>query len=554
MDTNEVPASAKGMMSEATEAAAGMLPLDMVNAIAELADPVAVAKEMPWLAEEMTKIALGQSEISFDKRDKRFADDAWRTVPYFKLLGQSYRLFEMWMDKMYEHADGTWQNKARARFAADVITAAVAPTNYLGTNPEAMRKAFETGGLSVLHGAQNMLNDMAKGGMPSMVDRKQFTVGKDISATPGAVVYRDEMFELLQYKPTTPKVQTIPVLMVPPEINRHYVLDLAPGRSLVEFAVSQGIQVFMVVWRNPDSHLGHGKWGLSEYLAAEERANEVVKKITRTEKINVLGLCAGGITLAYVLAHLAAIGDESANSATFVVTMLTADKPNVVGMLDTGQARTILEQAAANDEIVPGTALRSLFAMLRPNDLVFNYLVSGWLKGESPAPFDVLAWNDDATRTTARFARDSSKLAMEGWDGPGPTILGVKTDFSKVNCPTYHVGGYTDHITAWRACYDTAHLVGGSDTEKHMTLIRSGHIQSVVYPADNTRYDRWYGPPTSTDPDEWLKTAAVENGSWWRPWTEWLIARSGPEKPARATLGNREYPPLIDAPGKYVFE
>ena len=552
MDTNEAPANAMDIMSEATETAVGMLPLDMVNAIADLADPAAVAKEMPWLATEMTKIALGQSDIAFDKRDKRFADEAWRSVPYFRTLGQSYRLFEMWMERMYQQADGTWQNKARARFAADVITAALSPTNYLGSNPEAMRKAFETGGLSLVRGAQNMLDDMAKGGMPSMVDRKQFTVGKDIAATPGAVVYRDEMFELLQYTPTTPKVHTIPVLMIPPQINRHYVLDLAPGRSLVEFAVSQGIQVFMVVWRNPSPQRGDGKWGLDEYLAAEERANEVVKKIMRTEKINLLGLCAGGITLSYVLAHYAAIGDESAGAATFVVTMLTGDKPNVVGMLDTSQARTVLDQAAAKEEIVPGTSLRSLFAMLRPNDLVFNYLVSGWLKGESPAPFDVLAWNDDATRTTAKFARDSSKLAMEGWDGPGPTLLGVKTDFSKVTCDSYHVGGYTDHITAWRACYDTAHLVGGSDTE--MTLIRSGHIQSVVYPADSERYDRWYGPPTPTDPDEWLKTAAVEKGSWWGPWTKWLIARSGPEKAARATLGNRQYPPLAEAPGTYVFE
>ena len=552
MDTNETSANVMNAMSEATEAATGMLPLDMVNAIAELADPATVAKEMPWLAEELTKIALGKSDVAFDKRDKRFADEAWQSVPYFKLLGQSYRLFEMWMDKMYEHADGTWQDKARARFAADVITAAVAPTNYLGTNPEAMRKAFETGGLSLMRGAQNMLNDMAKGGMPSMIDRKKFTVGKDIAPTPGAVVYRDEMFELLQYKPATAKVRSIPVLMIPPQINRHYVLDLSPGRSLVEFAVSQGLQVFMVVWRNPDSQLGHGSWGLDEYLAAAERAAEVTRKITRSEKINFLGLCAGGITLSYLLAHYAAIGEESAGAATFVVTMLTGDKPNVVGMLDTTQARTILEQAAANNEIVPGSALRSLFAMLRPNDLVFNYLVSGWLKGESPAPFDVLAWNDDATRTTARFARDSSKLAMEGWDGNGPTLLGVKTDFSKVTCDSYHVGGYTDHITAWRACYDTAHLVGGAD--KEMTLIRSGHIQSVVYPADSDRYDRWYGPPTATDPDEWIKTASVEKGSWWRPWTEWLSARSGPEKAARATLGNREYPPLVDAPGKYVFE
>jgi polyhydroxyalkanoate synthase len=552
MDANEAPANATDIMSEATETAAGMLPLDMINAIADLADPAAVAKEMPWLATEMTKIALGQSDISFDKRDKRFADEAWQNIPYFRTMGQSYRLFEMWMERMYQGVDGSWQNKARARFAADVIAAALAPTNYLGTNPEALRKAIETSGLSLVRGAQNMLQDMARGGMPSMVDRSQFTVGKDIAATPGAVVYRDEMFELLQYTPTTPKVRSIPVLMIPPQINRHYILDLSPGRSLVEFAVSQGLQVFMVVWRNPNSQRGDGKWGLDEYIAAEERANEVVKKITRSEKINLLGLCAGGITLSYVLAHYAAIGDESAGAATFVVTMLTGGKPNVVGMLDTSQARTVLEQAAANNEIVPGTALRSLFAMLRPNDLVFNYLVSGWLKGESPAPFDVLAWNDDATRTTARFAKESSGLAMDGWDGNGPTLLGVKTDFSKVTCDSYHVGGYTDHITAWRACYDTAHLVGGSNTE--MTLIRSGHIQSVVYPADSERYDRWYGPPTAADPDEWVKTAAMEKSSWWRPWSEWLIARSGPEKTARATLGNRQYPPLTEAPGTYVVE
>jgi polyhydroxyalkanoate synthase len=540
------------MMTEATEAAAGMLPMDMVNAIAELADPVAVAKEMPWLAEELAKVALGKSEVSFDPRDQRFADEAWRTIPYFRILGQSYRLFEMWMNRMYESTDGSWQNKARARFAADVISAALSPTNYLATNPAALREAISTSGLSLVKGAQNMVSDMARGGMPAMVDRKQFKVGTDLAATPGAVVYRDELFELLQYKPTTPRVSNIPLLMFPPQINRHYILDLAPGRSVVEFAVSQGIQVFMVVWRNPSSQRGDGKWGLDDYIAAAERAADVTKKIAHTDQLNVLGLCAGGITASYMLAHLAALGDNSVKSATFVVTMLTGDKPNVVGMLDTAESRKLLDQAAAAEQVVPGTALRSLFAMLRPNDLVYNYLVSGWLMGKSPAPFDVLAWNDDATRTTARFACESSRLAMDGWEGNGPTLLGVKTDFSKITCDSYHVGGFTDHITAWRACYDTAHLVGGAD--KEMTLIKSGHIQSVVYPADSTRYDRWYGPPTSTDPDEWLKTTPTEKGSWWRPWTEWLSARSGEKRQARTTLGNRQYPPLDPAPGTYVHE
>jgi poly[(R)-3-hydroxyalkanoate] polymerase subunit PhaC len=552
MDKHDAPADALAIAANAAEAAADLLPLDMVAAVADLVDPAAVAREMPWLAGELTKIALGQSDISFDQRDQRFGDEAWRTVPYFRILGQSYRLFEMWMGKMYESVDASWQQKARARFAADVITAAVSPTNYLGTNPAALRKAAETGGLSLVQGAQNMLKDLARGGMPSMVDRDKFTVGENIAATPGAVVYREEMFELLQYTPTTPKVRAIPLVMIPPEINRYYIMDLAPGRSLAEFAVSQGIQVFMVAWRNPSSLLGHGKWGLDDYVAAAERAGEVARKIARTEKVNLLGLCAGGITLSYALAHQAAIGDESAGSATFVVTMLTGEKPNVVGMMDTSQARAVLEKAAAAEQIIPGTALRSVFAMLRPNDLVYNYLVSGWLMGQSPAPFDVLAWNDDATRTTAKFAMESSRLAMEGWDGNGPVILGVKTDFGQVSCDSYHVGGYTDHITAWRACYDTAHLVGGAD--KEMTLIKSGHIQSVVYPADSTRYDRWYGPPTPTDPDEWLNTTPVEKGSWWRPWTVWLITRSGNERPARKTLGNRQYPPLGPAPGTYVFE
>ena len=552
MNTDDKRASTADMMSEAVEATAGMLPMDMVNAIAELANPVAVAKEMPWLAEEMTKIALGKSDIAPGQRDQRFADEAWRTIPYFRILGQSYRLFETWMDRMYESADGSWQNKARARFAADVISAALSPTNYLATNPAALREAVATSGLSLVKGAQNMLGDMARGGMPSMVDRKQFKVGKDLAATPGAVVYRDEMIELLQYKPVTPQVDSVPLLMFPPQINRHYVMDLSPGRSLVEFAVSQGIQVFMVVWRNPSAQRGEGKWGLDDYLAAAERAAGVVKKIAHTGQVHLLGLCAGGITASYVLAHLAATGDNSVKSATFVVTMLTGEKPNVVGMLDTGESRKMLEQAAEARQVIPGTALRSLFAMLRPNDLVYNYLVSGWLMGKSPAPFDVLAWNDDATRTTARFACESSRLAMDGWDGNGPVLLGVKTDFSKITCDSYHVGGITDHITAWRACYDTAHLVGGAD--KEMTLIKSGHIQSVVYPAGSTRYDRWYGPPTPTDPDEWLATTPTEKGSWWGPWTEWLIARSGGKKKAPASLGNRQYPPLDPAPGTYVFE
>ncbi len=392
------------------DAVADLLPMDMLAAVADLAEPAAVAREMPWLIRELGKIALGRSDISFAQRDQRFADHAWQTIPYFRIMGQSYRLFEMWMNRLQESVDRSWQDKARARFAADVITASLSPANYLGTNPAALRKAAETGGMSLMHGAQNMLRDLARGGMPSMADRGRFVVGENLACTPGAVVYREDMFELLQYTPTTSEVQAVPLLMIPPQINRHYILDLAPGRSLAEFAVSQGIQVFMIVWRNPDSLLGHGAWGLDDYLAAEERANEVVKRIAHSDKVNLLGLCAGGITLSYVLAHYAAIGDESAGSATFVVTMLTGEKANVVGMLDTRQARAVLERAAAAEQIVPGTALRSLFALLRPNDLVYNYLVSGWLMGDSPARST--SWPGT---TMPPGPRPSSRSSLRSW-------------------------------------------------------------------------------------------------------------------------------------------
>jgi polyhydroxyalkanoate synthase subunit PhaC len=545
---DEATGTAAGLLPTA---AAATVPLDMAEAVADLLDPAAVAREMPWLAGELAKIAFGTSDIRVDQRDKRFTDEAWRTIPYFRLLGQSYRLFEMWMERMQANVDGSWQNKARARFAADVVTAALSPTNYLATNPAALRRAAETGGRSLLRGAQNMLRDLARGGMPSAADRTPFAVGENIACTPGAVVYREEMFELLQYTPATPRVRSRPLVIIPPQVNRYYIIDLAPGRSLAEFAVSQGIQTFMIVWRNPSSLHGHGRWGVDDYLAAQERAGEVVKEISRSEKVNWMGLCAGGMTLAYMLAHQAASGDDSAGAATFIVTMLSGREPNVVGMLDTGQSRADLELAASAGQIVPGTALRGLFALLRPNELVFNYLVSGWLMGEPPAAFDVLAWNDDATRTTARFALETTRIGMDGWEGGGPTLLGLPTDFGKVSCDSFHVAGFTDHITRWRACYSTTRLLGGS---KELTVVRSGHIQSFVYPADDTRYDCWYGAPEAADPDEWMSAAAVQHGSWWPRWADWLVARSGSERPARKTLGSRRHPPLGPAPGRYVHE
>ncbi len=528
----------------------GLLPLDMIDAAAGLADPAAAIRTVPWLAGELAKIALGRSELRFDERDRRFADEAWRTSPYFRRLGQSYRLLELWTDRMCRSVGGPWQRQARARLLASLAVAAASPANYLLTNPAALRRAAETRGMSLLRGVQNLARDLARGGMPRAADRERFGVGDKIAVTPGAVVHREEMFELLQYVPATDTVRACPLLMVPPQVNRYYILDLAPGRSLVEYAVGHGIQVFMIVWRNPRAPLGHGRWGVRDYLAAQRRAAEVVRAITGSDALSWLGLCAGGMTVAWMLGQLAAAGAEPAASATYIVTMLSGEQPNVVGTFDTRQARAQLALAARAGQVIPGAALRTLFALLRPNDLVYNYLVNNWLMGEPPPPFDVLAWNDDATATPAAFALEVARI-LDGPDPGRPVLAGTPADLGRVGCDSFHVAGYTDHIAPWRACYGTTQLLGG---DKELTVVKSGHIQSFVNPADKPRYDCWHGRPKAPGPDEWLASATFQRGSWWPRWAGWLTARSGGERAAPAALGSGRYPPLGPAPGSYALQ
>jgi polyhydroxyalkanoate synthase len=548
-DPEEVPAGAgyPGPVDQGLDLAG------MLKSAGDLINPATAAKQLPWLTGELVKIALGHSDIGFNEKDPRFTDMTWRDNLFYRRLGQGYRLYEEWISRMIEAADGPWQRQARARYLANIITAALSPTNFFLTNPLALKRAFETGGQSVLRGNLNMLRDLARGGMPRMVNRETFVVGGKLASTPGSVVYRDEIFELLQYAPATPTVRSVPLLMVPPQLNRYYVLDLAPGRSMVEFAVEHGIQTFMIVWRNPRPELGHGRWGVDDYLAAQARAAEIVRKITHSDTVNWLGLCAGGITTALFLGYLAAKSDRSAGSATYIVTMLTNDYPNIVGMSDTGASRTMLRRLAAAGQVIPGNVLRTSFAWLRPNDLVFNYLVSGWLLGEDPPPFDVLAWNDDATGLSVRLSVETTELLADRKAARpgGITVLGTPIDLAKVDCDSFCVAGYTDHISPWRVCYTSTGLLGG---DKEMVVVKSGHIQSFVNPAKTAKYDYWAGPPAAPDPDRWLETAAMHKGSWWPRWAEWQIPRSGEEKEAPSVLGSRDYPPLGPAPGTYVHE
>ena len=527
-------------------------PLEMLQSASDLVNPLTAARQMPWLLSELMMMPLGKSGLTPEENDPRFADPTWRENYFYRMLGSSYRLFEEWTNRMAGATDGSWDRQARTRYLASILTATMSPTNLLLTNPAALKRAFETGGVSVLRGTRNMTRDLTRGGMPQMVNREPFPVGEKLACTPGAVVYRDEIFELLQYTPATPAVRSRPLLMVPPELNRYYILDLAPGRSLVEYCVQNGIQTFMIVWRNPRAELGHGRWGLDDYLAAQATAADVIKKITGSDTINWLGLCAGGITTALMLGYLAAIGDPSAGSATFIVTMLTNRCPNIIGMMDTEASRRALRQAAEAGQVFPGKSVRTSFAWLRPNDLVFNYVVSGWLLGRDPSAFDVLAWNDDATAISAKFALESTELLVDAMEGQKPvTVLGTPVDLAKVDCDSFHIAGYTDHITPWRAAYTSTQVLGG---DKEMAVVKSGHIQSFVNPAAKARYDYWEGPPAGDDPDQWLAGATEHHGSWWPQWIQWLTEHSGPEKKPASALGNKKYPPLGPAPGTYVHE
>jgi len=495
---------------------------------------VAGARELPWAAAHIAD--LGHEDPG---KDPRFDDEAWRSSPYYRVLARSYLLVEQWINRSCDRIDGSWQHQARARYLANILSAGLSPANYLLTNPVALETAMSTGGRSLRDGARNMVLDLARGGMPLTVTRDPFVVGTQLAATPGAVVYRDEIFELLQYTPAGEEVRSVPLVMVPPQLNRYYVLDLAPGRSLVDYARSFGIQVFMMVWRNPRADLGHGKWGLDDYLAAQRRAAKVVQSITGVQAPHWLGLCAGGTTTALHLARRASAGKPPAASATFLVTMLDNKVPNIVGTFDSPGLRAELSTMADAGQVVPAMSIRGTFAWLRPNDLVFNYLVSGWLLGKDPQPFDVLAWNDDATGVTARFMLDATRMLCDG----------TEADFAAVDCDSFHVAGYTDHIAPWRAAYAGQSLLGGS---KELVVVRSGHIQSFVNPAGSTRYPYWHGAPSDGDPDAWLASASRSGESWWPHWRGWLLERSGQAVAAPKHLGSRKYPPLSPAPGTYA--
>jgi polyhydroxyalkanoate synthase len=451
-----------------------------------------------------------------------------------------------------EAANGNWKEAEQQRFAIRLLTEALAPTNLLIGNPAALKRVFETAGASLVQGMRNFFDDLwNNNGMPQTVDKRPFAVGRNLGVSPGAVVFRSEIIELLQYTPATKQVYERPLLLVPPQINKFYVMDLAPKRSLTEYAVARGVPFFTVSWRNPKPE--HRNWGLDDYVGAVKEALAAVCEITGSPDANLLGVCAGGITSTLLLGHLAALGERRINAATLVVTMLDSSMPSMTGMFTTEEGVAAAIERSRRQGVLDGAEMARVFAWLRPNDLVWNYWVNNYLMGKDPAPFDILYWNADSTNLPASLHAGFMELLLHNnlTRAGAVEILGTPIDLRKVDCDMYLVGGMTDHICTWRAVFHGAHLFGG---RTDFVLNSSGHVQTLVCPPANFKAKYYVNHRLGDDPETWVKEATEQKGSWWDHWLGWLDKRSGDKREAPAGLGSRHFPPLEPAPGRYVLE
>lgn len=538
----------------------GLEPSQMAVAVGDFlsnlaAHPGRMTAGMLQFGTDLAKIALGLSNIAPDPGDKRFADPAWSDNLFYNRLMQTYlawRQATLNLAKDDSQAGGRWKVAAQERFAISLLTEALAPTNTLPGNPAALKRAFETGGMSLVAGLRNFIDDFwNNGGMPSQVDKRPFKVGGNIAATPGAVVYRNEVCELLQYTPATKQVYERPVLLVPPQINKYYVMDLAPGRSLTEYAVAHGLQFFTISWCNPRPE--HRNWGLDTYVGAIKEVIGVVSEISGSPDVNLLAVCAGGITSSLLIGHLAAAGDHRVNSGTLLVTMLDSSEPSMTGMFTTAETVQAAAARSAEKGVLDAASIARIFAWLRPNDLVWNYWVNNYLMGKEPAAFDILYWNADSTNLPAKLHAGFLDILLRNplVEADKVAILGTPINLRNVTSDMYVLAGQTDHICAWRACHRAAHLFGGN---VDFVLNSSGHVQSLITPPNMPRVKYLTSARLGTDPDRWLKTATEHSGSWWDHWLEWISKRSGEKRAAPEVLGSRRYAPIEPAPGTYVHQ
>ena len=521
---------------------------------AGISHPMMAAEHLLRFNRELVKVMLGRATQEPPSGDRRFQDEGYRSSPLHSRLMRGWLALNASVNEWVDSMGFEGNELERARFVAALATDAVAPPNFLLGNPAALRKARESRGASLRAGLSNLVNDLRhNNGMPSQVDKSAFTVGTNLAATPGAVIHRSDILELIQYQPRTARQQSRPVLIVPPQINKYYVYDLSPDKSMVAYLLEQGFQVYMVSWRNPGRE--HRSWGLDDYVLALDAAIDVCREVSKAPAVNVVGACAGGITLATAVAWMAGRGElnKIASLSLMVNVLQPAAEDSVIGLFASDKSIEGARKKSARAGVLDGSDTARVFNWMRANDLIWNYVSSNYLLGETPPAFDILYWNNDTTRLPARLHSDfldifkDNLLTKRG----ELEIKGVPIDLKNITVPAYVTGGTTDHITPWQACYRTTQLLGGP---VNFVLSTAGHIQSFVSPPTSSKRKFFTNPKKPRSASAWAKQAQEHKGSWWPHWTQWLRSMDDGEVKAATKLGNASHPPLVAAPGTYVHD
>jgi polyhydroxyalkanoate synthase len=531
-------------------------PRAVANTVGGLArHPGRVARRARGFGAELVRVAAGRSQTAPAKGDRRFADRGWQENWLLHRLLQAYLAGADTVEGLISDADLDWRSERQARLVAGNLLDALAPTNFPWSNPAVLKESIDRGGANLVKGARRFVRDTSRSPrLPASVDTSKFEVGGNLALSSGAVVLRTDVFELIHYRPATAQVYSTPLLFVPPAINRFYILDIAPGRSLVEYLIGQQQQVFLMSWRNPEAAQGH--FDLDTYAQAVIEARDAVAEIARERAVNINAACSGGIITATALAHLAAAGEQDKVGAlTTMVCALDNERAGTAAAFATREVAAAAVAESARRGYLDGRALAGVFAWMRPNDLIWNYVVNNYLLGKDPPAFDILYWNQDTVRMAAGLHRDFIHLALDNsLTRPGGVeVLGTPVDLGAIEVDSYVVAGLNDHIVPWESAYRTTQLLGG---QSRFVLSTSGHIQALVNPpaadpAESRASYRLTDDPPG-DPVAWAAQTDVRRGTWWPDYAQWLADHGGELRKAPAALGSRRHNAAAKAPGTYV--
>ncbi|HET6521871.1 MAG TPA: class I poly(R)-hydroxyalkanoic acid synthase [Geminicoccaceae bacterium] len=554
----------------AATAAAKPDPLNVGQAFLELtarmmANPAQIAQAQFTLWQDYMRLwqstaqrMLGQGTgpvVRPQRGDRRFKDPAWDDNALFDFIKQSYLLTARWMMSTVGEVEGLDEkSKQKIDFYTRQYVDAMAPSNFVLTNPEVLRATVESRGENLLRGLRNMLDDLERGKgrlAVKMTDTEAFEVGRNIALSPGKVVFQNDLMQLIQYEPTTEQVHKRPLLIIPPWINKYYILDLQPKNSFIKYAVDQGFTVFVISWVNPDER--HANKTFEDYMVEGTlTALDAMERATGEKEFNVVGYCLGGTLLACNLAYMAEKRDRRIKAATFFTTLVDFSEPGDLGVFIDEEQISSMEQQMARQGYLDGRQMATTFNMLRSNDLIWSFVINNYLLGKDPFPFDLLYWNSDNTRMPyAMHSFYLRKMYQENrlLEPGGITLGGVPIDLGKIHTPSYFLSTREDHIAPWLAAYAATQIFKGP---KRFVLAGSGHIAGVVNPPTANKYGYWIGEGRlPKDPEAWLESAAYSEGSWWPDWVAWLAPQSGPKVPARKP-GEGGLKPIEDAPGSYV--